>query len=147
MATTHVVYSYYTVLILVLYSACDHENNQSTHIYMYEPNKNSKTVTTHSRFWRPHIYYCCCSGAKKKSLTLSHGPKTPLVACVFYLVLLCTCFWLNVNRYTCFWHLPFKLLVVRLQRQWTDWYASGAGIIPTHSPIHNPCIRPNPPIR
>ena len=38
--------------------------------------------------------------AQKKSLTLSHGQKTLLVACVFYLVLLCSCFCLNVNRCT-----------------------------------------------
>ena len=31
-----------------------------------------------------------------------HGPKTPSVACVFYFVLICTCFWLNVNIYTFF---------------------------------------------
>ena len=36
------------------------------------------------------------------------GQKTPLVACVSYLVLICTFFWLNANRYTCFWHLPPK---------------------------------------
>ena len=34
--------------------------------------------------------------------------KTPLVACCLYLVLICTCFWLNVNRYTFFWHLPIN---------------------------------------
>ena len=56
--TTHVVCSYYTVVV-VQYSCIvsDHENNQSTHIYIYEPYKNSKTFTTHLRFWRPHIYY------------------------------------------------------------------------------------------
>ena len=27
--------------------------------------------------------------------------------CVFYFVLMCTCVWLNVNRYTCFWHLSY----------------------------------------
>ena len=43
---------------------------------------------------------------KKKSCKLSYGQKTLLVACVFYLVLMCTWFWLNVNRYTCFWHFP-----------------------------------------
>ena len=41
---------------------------------------------------------------RKKSIKLSLGPKTPLVACVFYFVLIYTCFWLNVNRYTFFWH-------------------------------------------
>ena len=30
MATTHVVFSYYTVV----YSECDHENNQSTYIFL-----------------------------------------------------------------------------------------------------------------
>ena len=28
--------------------------------------------------------------------------KTPLVACIFYLILICTLFWINVNRYTFF---------------------------------------------
>ena len=32
---------------------------------------------------------------------------------VFYLVLICTCFWLVVNGYTCFWHLPFQKPSVR----------------------------------
>ena len=39
------------------------------------------------------------------------------------------------------------LLVVRLQRQWTDCYASGVGIVPTHPHTHNPCTRPIPPIQ
>ena len=30
---------------------------------------------------------------QKKKIALSHGPKAPLVPCVFYLVLICTCFW------------------------------------------------------
>ena len=38
------------------------------------------------------------------------------------------------------------MLEVRLQRQWTDWYASGAGSIPTHWPTHRPCTRPTPPV-
>ena len=48
---------------------------------------------------------------RKHNKTLSHGPKTPLVACVFHLVSICTSFWLNENRYTCFWQLPFILIV------------------------------------
>ena len=58
------------------------------------------------RFWGPHMCYCCLGA--KKGIKLSLGPKTPLVTCVFYFVLICTCFWLNVNRYTCFWHFPKK---------------------------------------
>ena len=81
-----------------LHSGCDHEHNQSTHICMNE--------TKNSDFWRTHVYYSC-SGAKK-SLGLSDGVKTPLVACVFPLVKLRTWFWLDVNWYTCFWHLPQK---------------------------------------
>ena len=42
----------------------------------------------------------------EKNSTLSHGPKAHLVVCVFYLVQICTFFWLNVNMYTCFRHMP-----------------------------------------
>ena len=40
---------------------------------MYEPYKNSKTVTTHQVFWRLHVYYYyhilyCCSGAKNNNV-------------------------------------------------------------------------------
>ena len=40
------------------------------------------------------------------------------------------------------------IMVVRLQRQWTDWcwYVSRAGTILAHSPTYNPCTRPTPPI-
>ena len=41
--------------------------------------------------------YLCCSGEKKENV--SRGPKRPLMACVFYFVLIHTCFWLHVNRY------------------------------------------------
>ena len=58
------------------------------------------------KIWKPHIFYYF-PGAKKYMLNAFSWAKTPLVACVFYLVLVCTCFWLNVNRYTWFWHLPF----------------------------------------
>ena len=106
--------------------------------YVYEPYKNSKTVT-HERFWRPHIFTINKAflfvGAllsvaplregrnatkttqvlllfkrkekQKNAFSWAKNTKTPLVACVFYLVLICTWFWLNVNRYTCVWHLPF----------------------------------------
>ena len=46
---------------------------------------------------------------------VSHGPKTPQLACVFYLVLICTCFRLDGNRYTCVWHLP---LIFRSNDLW-----------------------------
>ena len=36
--------------------------------------------------------------------------KTPLVACVFYFVLTCISFWLNVNRYTYFLALALHFL-------------------------------------
>ena len=64
--------------------------------------------------------------------------KNTLVACVFYLVLICTFFWLNLNRYTCFWQFPFLFLLwcichswfgrtrevkQRLQTRYYDWLA------------------------
>ena len=51
-------------------------------------------------------------------LTLSYGPQTPLVAYVFYLVLLCTCVWLKVNRYTFFWHFPYCNYFLSMQTNW-----------------------------
>ena len=54
------------------------------------------------------FYYYCVPGTavqaqKKKKIMGFSRPKTPLVACVSYFVLIFTCFWLNVNRYTFFW--------------------------------------------
>ena len=104
--SAQLVYSYTSVVVLLLYS--DHKNNQSTHIRMYEPYKNSKN---YYQFKVLEAYFplLLLFRRKKKTnkLTLSRRPKTPLVACVFYLVLICTLFWLNVSRYTCFWHLPY----------------------------------------
>ena len=68
------------------------------------------THTKTQKLCRPHKYYSAVQAQKnknKKFLKLSHRPKTPLVACVFYFVLICTFFWLNVNRYTYFWHIPY----------------------------------------
>ena len=59
-------------------SACDHENNFITQI------------SEAARSPRPLILF---RRIKKNICDLS-GPKTPLVACVFYLVSTCTCFWL-----------------------------------------------------
>ena len=78
---------------------------------MYEPCKNSKLLT-HQDFGGhicTTINTTTAVQAKKETrLKVSHGQKTPLVACVFHFVLICTYFWLNVNRCTCFWHfLPF----------------------------------------
>ena len=47
--------------------------------------------------------------------------KTPLVAYVFYFVLIWTCFWLNVNRCTCFWHLPNRISKRSLYLA-AEWY-------------------------
>ena len=107
MATTRVVYSYYTVV--VLYCKCDHENNQSTHICMNHT-KTQKLLPIKGFGGRifTTINSTTAVQAQKKKEALSHGPKTPLVACVFYLFLICTCFWLNLNRYTCFWQLTQK---------------------------------------
>ena len=108
-ATTHVVYSYYTAVVVpfVLW-VWPRNQSQSTHIYishtktpkLLRPIKDfgGRIITT--------INSTIAVQAQKK--TLSHGPKTPLVACVFYLFLICTCFWLNLNMYTCFWQLTQK---------------------------------------
>ena len=98
-ATTHVVYNR-------IVSECDHENNQSTHICIYEPYKNSKLLPI-KILEAILLILLLIRRKKKKCFEVSYGPKTPLVACVFYFVLICTCFWLNVNRCTCFWQLPY----------------------------------------
>ena len=99
--------SYYEYTVVVLYSECDHENNQSTHICMNHT-KTQKLLPIED-LEAAHLLLLLLFRRKKIIIiTHSHRPKTPLVACVFYLVLICTCFWLNVNRYTCFWHLPLQ---------------------------------------
>ena len=87
--TTHVECS-------TLYSECDNENNQSTHMCMNRTKKD---------FLEAAFCYYSCSGARKKSIKV-HRPKTPLAACVFHVVLIYSCFCPNANRCTCFWHLP-----------------------------------------
>ena len=115
MAATHVVYSYYTVpgsSTTAVLRVRPRKQSQSDHIlvYMYEPYKNSKTVATHSRFLEAAyllLLTLLLLFRRKKNIlfnAFSYRPKTPLVACVFYLDLICTCFWLNVNRYAWFWH-------------------------------------------
>ena len=78
---------------------------------MYEPYKKSKLLPI--KVFGGRIFTTTAVQAQKNNLTLSHGPKTPLVACVFHLALICTWFWLNVNRYTCFWHLPIYFCCLR----------------------------------
>ena len=69
--------------------------------------KISKTaVVTHAIKILEAAYLLLLIRRKKRKVRSFLRPKTPLVACVFYFVLICTSFWLNVNRYTCFWHLP-----------------------------------------
>ena len=52
------------------------------------------------------IFITAVHAQKKKTIGFS-WPKTPLlVACVIYFVLICTCFWLKVTRYTYFLHFP-----------------------------------------
>ena len=85
---------------------------------MYEPYENKKNSYPLKILVTVCLLLTAVQAQKNKKITLSHGPKTPLVACVFYLVLICTCFWLNVNSYTIFWHLPiippfFSLFVSR----------------------------------
>ena len=95
------------VQVVVLFSEWVWSQKQSKHSRMIWTIQILKNCYSW-RLWRPHIYYCC-SGAKKcKCFKHSHGPKTPLVACVFYFVLKCTFFWLNVNSYACFWQLLLK---------------------------------------
>ena len=106
-ATTHVV-----VYMLLYSSSTIDENNQSAHICM----NHAKTLTTvktqkllrriKDLGGRIFTTTSAVQAQKKICLTLSHWLKTTHVARVFYLVLICTCFWLDVNRYTCFWHLP-----------------------------------------
>ena len=79
MVTTHVIYSHYTGV--VLYSECNHENNQSTHVCMNHT-KAQKLLRPKDFGGRIFTTTNTTTGvqAKKKCLTHSHGPKTPLVA-------------------------------------------------------------------
>ena len=63
---------------------------------MYEPYKTQKLLLPiedfGGRIFTTTINSTAAVQTQKKicQKTLSHGPKTPLVACVFYLVLICT---------------------------------------------------------
>ena len=94
--------SYYTA-VLPLYSEWNHENNQSTHIYIYEPHNNSKTADA-----APTINIL--EAKNKKSLKLSHGPKHRSWRAFFTSFVLYTFFWLNVNSYTWFWQFTFIMV-------------------------------------
>ena len=98
--TSYIATIQYDTVVILLYS--EWPRKQSKHSRMSEPYKNSKLLRPIKISEAAYLLRYCCSGAKKKCLTLSHGPKTPLLACVFYEVLICTWFWLYVNRYTCF---------------------------------------------
>ena len=80
----------------------------------YELYKNSKLLPLQDFGGR--IFTTAVQAQKTKSSKVSHGPKTPLVECVFYFVLICTFFWLNVNICTCFWNLPIIILIVTCAR-------------------------------
>lgn len=47
--------------------------------------------------------------------------KTPLVARLWYFVLVCTWVWLKWIRYTCFWHLPIQFSLERVKFD-TIWW-------------------------
>ena len=76
---THVVYSYNAiVVIVVLYSECDHENNQSTHA-LYELYKNSHKnchpLNILEAAYLLLLLFILSKYILSKSVTLSHGPK------------------------------------------------------------------------
>ena len=105
----HVLYSYYTVVIL--YSECDHENNQSTHIYVWtiQKRKNCSHSDFGGRiFTTPEYILLLFRRKKKRKFNAFSWAKTPLVACVFYLVLMCTCFLAQFEQvYLFFGTCPF----------------------------------------
>ena len=97
-----------------MYSDRDHENNQSTHIFICMKHTKTEKLLPTKILKAAYLLLLLFKPQKKQMFCLSFhmGQKTPLVAWVYYFVFTCTCFWLNVNRYTFVGHSPLPFFKI-----------------------------------
>ena len=82
-------------------------NFNPTRVVAPQPNPTQQRQYVGIRRWRQ----CVRNGWNPKVLGVIF--KTPLVACVFCFVLICTWYLFStVNRCTCFWHLPLIICLI-----------------------------------
>ena len=87
---------------------------------------------------------------KKKTLRISWAKNTARGE-RFLLGLICTWFWLNVNRYTCFWHVSFFLpsseglknnkTLICVLIGWLVWVATDYFVIAVSCRCNRRCVQ------